>query len=96
MPDISENPAEQALQTADDRARQPLSGPFDFMVRGFRPAAGWACAIVILVRGAVVPMWELARGSDASPIDWAMLVALVGMLGLARYRHIEKTSGATI
>ncbi len=78
------------------QARQPLTGAFDFMVRGFRPAAGWACAMVILVRGAIVPLIELAQGDSASPMDWAMLVALAGMLGLARYRHLEKTSGATV
>ena len=83
-------------ETHETEARKPLTGPFDFMVRGFRPAAGWACAIVILVRGAVVPIVELARGQAASPMDWAMLVALVGMLGLARYRHLEKTSGTTV
>jgi hypothetical protein len=93
---MAETPENHASEASHAPGRQPLTGPFDFMVRGFRPAAGWACAIVILVRGAVVPLWELARGSDASPIDWAMLVALVGMLGLARYRHLEKTSGATV
>jgi hypothetical protein len=82
--------------THETEARRPLSGAFDFMVRGFRPAAGWACAIVILVRGAVVPIVELARGHAASPMDWAMLVALVGMLGLARYRHLEKSAGTSV
>lgn len=66
------------------------------MVRGYRPAAGWACAAVIAVRGAVIPIWEIARGEPVSPIDWVSLIALVGALGLARYRHIEKTSGASL
>lgn len=89
MPETSETHASEA-------SRRPLTGAFDFMVRGFRPAAGWACALVILVRGAIVPLVELAQGDAASPMDWAMLVALAGMLGLARYRHLEKTSGATV
>lgn len=76
--------------------RRPIQGGFDFMVRGYRPAAGWACAAVILVRGAIIPLIELAEGRVVAPMDWVSLIALIGALGLARYRHIEKTSGTSI
>jgi hypothetical protein len=76
--------------------RRPLSGPFDFLVRGWRPFAGWACGLVILVRGAAAPIVELARGETVAPLDWVSLVALVGMLGLARLRSVEKREGVTV
>lgn len=81
---------------APARCRRPIDSAFDFMVRGYRPAAGWACALVIFVRGAVLPAWEMAEGQEVTPMDWVSLIALVGALGLARYRHLEKTSGASL
>ena len=79
-----------------DTARRPLSGAFDFMVRGWRPAAGWACTLTVLVRGAFVPFAELWNGGIVSPFDWVSVAALLGALGLARYRHLEKLAGETI
>jgi hypothetical protein len=76
--------------------RRPLSGWFDFVVRGWRPFSGWACGAVILVRGAVVPVVELARGEPTAPMDWVSLIALAGALGLARYRSIERREGVTV
>ena len=76
--------------------RRPLSGFFDFVVRGWRPAAGWACTATVLVRGAIVPFFELVQGGPVSPFDWVAAGALLGALGLARYRHLEKTSGVTV
>lgn len=59
------------------------------MARGWRSAAGWACTLTVLVRGAVVPFVELAGGGPVSPFDWVSVAALLGALGLARYRHLE-------
>jgi hypothetical protein len=76
--------------------RRPIAGAFDFMVRGWRPAAGWACTLTVLVRGAFVPFAELATGGPVSPFDWVSVAALLGALGLARYRHLERVAGVTI
>lgn len=87
------------MQDGDDTqepTRRPLSGAFDFMVRAWRPAAGWACTLTVLVRGALVPFFELATGGPVSPFDWVAAGALLGALGLARYRHLERVSGVTI
>jgi hypothetical protein len=81
---------------SDSVTRRPLDGLFDFMVRGWRPFSGWACGAILVVRGAVHPVVEMARGEQVTPLDWVSLVALVGMLGLAQLRSIEKREGATI
>jgi hypothetical protein len=86
----------QDVEHPHETTRRPLSGAFDFMVRGWRPAAGWACTATVLVRGAVVPIFELANGGPVSAFDWVSVAALLGALGLARYRHIEKLADATI
>jgi|GEM_PF-3766402 len=89
-------PMADDLPAQPERQRRPIQGGFDFMVRGWRPAAGWACAAVILVRGGIIPLIELGTGRDVTPMDWVSLIALIGALGLARYRHLEKTSGTSI
>jgi hypothetical protein len=76
--------------------RRPLAGAFDFMVRGWRPATGWVFALILLARGVVIPVVQLARGESVEPMDWVTLFALAGALGLARYRHQEKEAGVTI
>lgn len=75
----------------------PNSGPTrliavisDLFLRGWRPAAGWACGVTIVVRGAVVPIIELLRGGEAGQFDWVSVTALVGVLGLGAFRTIEK------
>lgn len=86
-----------AVAPAEPRpCRRPIDGLFDLLVRGWRPMAGWACVIVITVRGAVMPLWEIAADREVSPMDWVSLTALIGMLGLARYRHLEKSAGTTL
>ena len=76
--------------------RRPIGGAFDFMVRGWRPAAGWACTATVMVRGAIVPFFEMAAGAPVTQFDWVAAGALLGALGLARYRHLERSSGVTI
>ncbi len=80
----------------DTDQRRPIAGAFDFMVRGWRPAAGWACMLTVLIRGALVPLFELATGGPVSPFDWVAAGSLLGVLGLARYRHLERMGGVAI
>lgn len=75
--------------------RRPIAGGFDFFVRAWRPFVGWTCGVILLVRGAAMPLVELAQGRSVSPIDWIAVVALVGALGFGRWRTIEKQEGLT-
>lgn len=78
------------LTTSPPRPARIASVLADLFLRGWRPAAGWACGVTIVVRGAVVPIIELLRGREAGQFDWVSVTALVGVLGLGAFRTIEK------
>lgn len=75
--------------------RRPLDGWFDFMVRGWRPAASWACVLILIVRGAVIPLVQLYRREPIDPFDIVIFGALAGALKLASDRKEERRQGIT-
>lgn len=75
--------------------RRPIAGPFDFMVRGWRPFGGWVLGLILLVNGAVSPLWELLALGKSPTLQWPFLIAAIGLLGLSRDRRIEKQEGVT-
>lgn len=75
--------------------RRPLAGKWDFMVRGWRPAASWALIAVILVHGVIIPLTELARRQEISAPDALFYGALALLLKLAHDRRREREGGIT-
>jgi hypothetical protein len=73
----------------------PIMGSWDAFVRGWRPFGGWVCGAILLVRGVVIPIAQIVRHEAIDPLDWVALTALVGMLGLGRYRSRERIAGVT-
>jgi len=78
-----------------ERHVAPLSGFWDGFVRGWRPFGGWVCALILLARGVVIPITQLFRGEAVDPLDWVALTALIGVLGLSRWRSKERIAGVT-
>ena len=92
-----------ASYEADKAARQapptPVRGTLDklaFFVRtGWRPAAGWVSATILLVNGVVIPLARLWL-PRIEPVDWrAMTPFVVVLLGHAALRTWEKIAGAS-
>lgn len=83
----------------DDREelppRRPLAGWWDGYVRAWRPSTSWACIIVLLVHGAVIPLTQLARSQGISAPDALFYGALVLLLKLAHDRRVERQEGIT-
>jgi hypothetical protein len=73
----------EAASSCPPRAFIPPSGAWQFFIRGWRPAAGWLICLM-LARGLVVPLVQLARGVPVEPIDWAALSALAAVMVAAR------------
>src|SRR3546814_297609 len=69
--------------------RRPLVGWWDFMVRGWRPAASWTCVAILLTRGAVIPIVQLCRREPVDAFDFVAFAALAGALKLAHARKEE-------
>ncbi|WP_439532059.1 hypothetical protein [Polymorphobacter sp.] len=65
------------------RAFTPPRGGWEFFIRGWRPASGWLITL-LLVRGLVVPLVQLARREPVEPIDWMALSALAGVMVVSR------------
>jgi hypothetical protein len=60
---------------------------------GWRPAVGWVCVIAMANNFIVLP-YALAISENIVPMDWAaMSPVLLGMLGLATNRTVEKIKG---
>ena len=65
-------------------------------VAGWRPAVGWVCAIGLAFSFLLNPVLQWATGAPGPvlPLD-IMLELVLGMLGLAGLRTVEKLSGAS-
>ena len=63
-------------------------------VAGWRPAVGWVCAIGLGFAFLVNPVlqWTIGEAGPALPLD-IMMELVIGMLGLAGLRTVEKLSG---
>ena len=63
-------------------------------VAGWRPAVGWVCAIGLAFAFLVNPVlqWAVEKPGPELPLD-IMLELVIGMLGLAGLRTVEKLSG---
>jgi hypothetical protein len=60
---------------------------------GWRPAVGWVCVTAMANNFLILP-YAMAISPAIVPMDWAsMLPVLLGMLGLATNRTIEKIKG---
>ncbi len=82
------------LAVARSGERRPIAGAFDFMVRGWRPAASWACVFILLMFGVVVPGFALAR-HEQPHLDLVLLGVLLAALRLSHDRTREKQEGLT-
>lgn len=74
--------------------RRPIAGLFDFMVRGWRPAASWACVLILLLWGLAVPIVAMFQGRPPH-LDLALLGVLLAALKLSHDRTSEKKEGLT-
>jgi hypothetical protein len=63
-------------------------------VAGWRPAVGWVCAIGLGFSFLINPIlqWALGQTGPELPLD-IMMELVLGMLGLAGLRTVEKLSG---
>ena len=63
-------------------------------IAGWRPAVGWVCAIGLAFSFLVNPIlqWAVNKPGPELPLD-IMLELVLGMLGLAGLRTVEKLSG---
>lgn len=71
-------------------------GTFGRYIRGgWRSAAGWACALGIVVNVIVLPLARLF-GFQGEPVAWEGVAALVGALGvLTHYRSKDLQAEVT-
>lgn len=74
--------------------RRPIASAFDFMVRGWRPAASWACVVILLFWGVAVPLVALSRHQEPH-FDLGLFGVLLTALKLANDRKKERLEGVT-
>ena len=65
-------------------------------VAGWRPAVGWVCAVGLAFAFLVNPIlqWTINKPGPELPLD-IMMELVIGMLGLAGLRTVEKMTGKT-
>ena len=90
---MRETDHEEAAPPQIERQVVPLRGVWDMFIRGWRPFGGWVCGAILLTRGVVVPLTQLYRHEPIEPLDLVALTALVGVLGLSRWRTQERLAG---
>ncbi len=76
--------------------RRPVSGFWDFVVRGWRPVGAWAGVGAIVVHGLVIPLLPVF-GRAPVAVDWLGLAAFLGLVfgPLVAARTVEKLNGVT-
>ena len=54
-----------------------------WLSRGWRPFGGWMLDLILL-RTALVPLWQITHGLPVEPVDWVPLTAFGATLIVAR------------
>jgi hypothetical protein len=70
-------------RSTDPRAFAPPRSFWEIFIRSWRPASGWLITL-LLARGVIVPLVQLARHEPVEPIDWMALSALAGVMVVSR------------
>lgn len=75
--------------------RRPLSGLWDFVVRGARPAGLWVGLLVLFVHGVVLPIAALC-GRTVQGFNATELLGICALVGLGWHQRTkEKREGLT-
>lgn len=71
----------------------PPKSAWEFLVRAPRPIGMLVCVLILLVRGAILPLLQHFANRPVDGVDWTAMSAMVVALGLSALRSYDKREG---
>lgn len=66
---------------------------WEMFTRAWRPSGGWVCILILLIRGAVLPLLQHYAGRPVDGFDFTAAAALLGALGFGVIRSYDRQMG---
>lgn len=99
---LAELQREADILTAQAATNQAEAGHSSLFVAGWRPALGWCIAVILAYSYVLYPLLAFALAALDSPVrppalalDDSLWQLILGMLGLAAGRTVEKIKGVS-